>query len=196
MKKSSIVGLLIGLTALLVIPFHVLKAGEESKDVEKIEFVGANKCKMCHNLKKFGMFHDDWMQTKHAKAMDVLNEDEKKNPECLKCHTTGYGKPGGFVSLEKTPALAGVQCEMCHGPGQEHIKSKRGGTVIPHAWEPEEETCVKCHNKENPNWKEDRYTDPETGTKAGFIYKVAVKEINHAKVLEQLGKKTKTADLK
>ncbi|HQH73102.1 MAG TPA: multiheme c-type cytochrome, partial [bacterium] len=96
MKKASIMGLLIALAALLVLPLKGT-VGEENKDADKIAFVGASKCKMCHNLKKFGMFYDDWMQEKHAKAMDVLKDEEKKNPECLKCHTTGYGKPGGFV---------------------------------------------------------------------------------------------------
>lgn len=190
MKKLGGVLVMIGLACVLIVP---LTTTSQEKEVDKLEFVGAQKCKMCHNLTKFGKFHDDWAQTKHAKAIEVLNDEEKKNPDCLKCHTTGYGKPGGFVSLEKTEALANVQCEMCHGPGEVHIKSKRGKEVLPHAWEPEEKTCKVCHNPESPTWKEDRYVDPETGEKSGFNYKMAVQKINHAAVLKELGKEPKTS---
>jgi hypothetical protein len=43
------------------------------------------------------------------------NKDYTADAECLSCHTTGYGQPGGFVSVAETPKLVGVQCEVCHG---------------------------------------------------------------------------------
>ena len=46
-------------------------------------------------------------------------KDYTTDKDCLRCHTTGYGKPGGFKSLEETPKLINVQCEGCHGPGGE-----------------------------------------------------------------------------
>ncbi|MBZ0254800.1 cytochrome c family protein [bacterium] len=148
---------------------------------------------MCHNRTSSGKFFDDWEESTHAKAFELLKGDEQKNPECLACHTTGYGKPGGFVSLEETPKLASVQCEMCHGPGEKHIKSKKDN-VIPHEWGPEAKTCEKCHNDKNPNWDPNRYE--KDGKKSGFIYELAVKKINHNKVFEALGKKPpKTGDL-
>jgi hypothetical protein len=49
-------------------------------------------------------------------------------------------------------------------------------------------TCTFCHNSESPDWDENRYTDPETGEKGGFIYKVAVKKVNHSAVKEALQK--------
>lgn len=89
-------------------------------------------------------------------------KDYTKEPKCLKCHVTGYGKPGGFISLEQTPGMANVQCEMCHGPGSiyaEMMLKKRGtytrqdyieqgGMTMP---TPETNVCTaKCHNTGSP----------------------------------------------
>jgi hypothetical protein len=43
---------------------------------------------------------------------------------CYACHTTGYGQPGGFISIEKTPHLKNAGCEVCHGPGEFHVKTR------------------------------------------------------------------------
>ena len=75
------------------------------------EYLGEKKCKKCH-IKE----HKTWAETKHANAFECLTDKYKKDEECLKCHTTGMGE-GGFVSVEETPELLGIQCEQCHGPG-------------------------------------------------------------------------------
>lgn len=98
-------------------------------------FVGTKGCKKCH-LKQY----KSWAETKMANAYDLLKPGERaeakkkvgldptkdytQDAECLPCHTTGYGKPGGFVSLEETPELVGVSCEMCHGAGSEYTKDQ------------------------------------------------------------------------
>jgi hypothetical protein len=72
-----------------------------------------------------------------------LTEDEIKG--CFYCHTTGYGKPGGFISIEKTPHLKNAGCEVCHGPGEFHIRTgstkdiKRRMTI---------KDCEVCHISE------------------------------------------------
>jgi DnaJ-class molecular chaperone len=72
-----------------------------------------------------------------------LTSDEIK--QCYVCHTTGYGKSGGFVSLEQTPELKDAGCEVCHGPGEQHIESQDpadlGGKVTI-------EVCQTCHTAE------------------------------------------------
>ena len=155
-----------------------------SQEKEDLKYVGASKCKMCHN-KADGKFYDDWAAGPHAKAFLLLKGEERKNAKCLKCHTTGYGKAGGFTALEgdnpaeadMVKALAGVQCEVCHGPGEKHITSKKD-KVVPHSIKPEEKVCKTCHNEENPNWKADRYTTKD-GKKVGFDFAQAVLKVKH-----------------
>jgi hypothetical protein len=129
------------------------------------EYVGVAKCKMCHSTKALGgIQYKLWEQTKHAKAMDALKAaGEAENPKCLKCHTTGYGQPAVAGA-----DLNNVQCEACHGAGSNYRSMKimnkkafkenkaaaqkraiEAGLIFP----PTEEVCVKCHNKESPNFK-------------------------------------------
>jgi len=96
-------------------------------------YVGFEGCKMCHRDQ-----HADWEKSKHAKAFELLkpgvrvaakkkaeldpDKDYTTSIKCLKCHTTGYREPGGFVNMADTPSRAGIGCEMCHGPGSEYRK--------------------------------------------------------------------------
>ncbi|RJR16441.1 MAG: hypothetical protein C4581_10130 [Nitrospiraceae bacterium] len=134
------------------------------------EYIGAKKCKACH-MKQF----KSWSETTMAKSFENLKAgvkaDEKKkagldpakdytnDKDCLKCHTTGYGEPGGFVSLEKTPDLIDVQCESCHGPGADFsqimkkdkqfklVDVKKAGLSLPSE---KENNCMDCHGKDSP----------------------------------------------
>jgi nitrate/TMAO reductase-like tetraheme cytochrome c subunit len=81
--------------------------------------------------------------------------DFTHDPSCFPCHTTGYGQPGGFVSLETTPNRLGVQCESCHGPASEymdHMKARKAGlkTPSPGLVLADERTCVQCHHPSDP----------------------------------------------
>ena len=99
-------------------------------------------------------------EQKSAAGLDP-DKDYTTDPECLSCHTTGYGKEGGFVDEESSPHLMGVGCEMCHGPGGTYVADeymslknkdyKRAdlaavGSVYP----PQEEQCTTCHNDLSP----------------------------------------------
>ncbi len=80
-------------------------------------YVGAAACASCHTVN-----HADWALTIHATAFQTLiDEGEGDNVLCYPCHTVGYGLPSGFVDLAATPHLANVQCEVCHGPGSNHV---------------------------------------------------------------------------
>jgi predicted CXXCH cytochrome family protein len=84
---------------------------------EGTAFVGVDVCKVCHSL-----VHADWTTTAHSTALSVLQAiGQADNPQCLPCHTVGFGQPTGFVSQSKTPQLANVQCENCHGAGGKHV---------------------------------------------------------------------------
>lgn len=128
-----------------VIKEYDAKVAELTKDEEKKmelsgPWLGAASCIECHES-----FFESWAATRHAKAFESLEKAGKsKDPECIVCHTTGYGKEGGFKNKVATPALAGVQCEVCHGPGKDHAR----GFSAP-AGPGNETVCLKCHTKEN-----------------------------------------------
>ncbi len=138
------------------------------------QYVGATKCRTCHLQQTKA-----WQETKMSKAFELLrpgvaveqkksknldpDKDYTKEAKCLQCHTTGYGKPGGFESEEKTPGLAGVQCEVCHGPGGPYLKPesmsiqnkeyKRADLIAAGLVIPDEKVCTGCHNPESPFFK-------------------------------------------
>lgn len=114
MKTISLLGCMVfmGIAGLVI--------AQDAPAPAEATYLGADKCKMCH-MKQ----HTSYMKMKHAKAIETLSAEEQKKPECVKCHVTGYGKTGGFESMEKTPKLAGVQCEACHGAGSLHMKSTK-----------------------------------------------------------------------
>lgn len=134
-------------------------------------YIGSARCRACHLPEA-----KSWQQTKMAGVFDLLkpgiaaeakktrkldpNKDYTHDAQCLGCHTTGYGKPGGFESIEKTPGMAGVQCEACHGPGGNYTKPnlmsfqnkefKRGEVVAAGLVLPDANTCQTCHNAKSP----------------------------------------------
>jgi RecJ-like exonuclease len=125
------------------------KAGAPKTDttkagVNKFDYVGDKKCKMCHTAE-----HASWLTTKHAKAWEALKPEEQKKEECVSCHSTGKTVEGTL--------LTGVGCESCHGPGsaykaQKTMKDKAlalaAGLIMP-----KKEVCMKCHNEKSPTFK-------------------------------------------
>lgn len=114
-----------------------------SLENEPKPYVGAQRCIGCHLS-----IHQSWQKTKHAQAFEDLAKRDvngKMNPDCISCHTTGYGSKGGFTTETETPYLRSVQCESCHGPGILHLRrpaDKGYGAVS-------ETTCRKCHDGAN-----------------------------------------------
>ncbi|MGK5093555.1 cytochrome c family protein [Deltaproteobacteria bacterium TL4] len=106
-------------------------------------YVGSDVCKDCHeteyqNFFKFSKMSRSFQNVKKLRKGLTPEEFEK----CLGCHTTGYGKPGGFYSEEKTPVLQNNGCESCHGPGDIHVKTEEQSDI---QWELTEEDCNICH---------------------------------------------------
>jgi hypothetical protein len=139
---------------------------------EEHSFIGTKGCKKCH-LKEF----KSWEQTKMAQAYESLKPgvdteiktelgldpeaDYTTDESCVACHVTGWGKPGGFTSVEETPELVGISCESCHGAGssytQDHLMSlknkeyKLSEVVAAGMVEKVSEAqCVDCHNENVP----------------------------------------------
>ena len=139
-------------------------------DVNAADYIGAKKCKVCH-IRQFKAWKKTGMSDSFQNLKAGSKAEEKKkagldpskdytdDPNCLKCHTTGYGKPGGFTSIDETPKLTGVQCEDCHGPGSEYVKIMKkdkkykitdvrdAGLTLPSE---DEKGCMACHGADSP----------------------------------------------
>jgi hypothetical protein len=132
------------------------------------KYIGAAKCKMCHNKPDKGEQYNKWMEGPHANAMKSLSSDKAKeiasakgiaNPAtdaaCTKCHSTV-----GHIDAKLVAGITiddGVSCESCHGGGSKYkgaaiMKDRElameNGLVIP-----TEANCKKCHNSESPTFK-------------------------------------------
>ena len=113
---------------------------------EARRYVGSAVCGECHD-------HEYQRFVEHAKKAgsyesvatmrNGLTEAEYRG--CLECHATGYGKPGGFVSVDQTPQLKDAGCEVCHGPGSLHVETNDRADIQA---ELTLETCKRCHNEE------------------------------------------------
>ena len=118
-RIAAILGVVVLVGTALVVS-QVLHAGPPPKDAT---YVGAKKCKACHMK-----MYKKWEKMKHATNWDTLKPEhytmkcDVTGKPCLACHTTGYGEPSGFKSVDETPKLKSVGCESCHGPGSAHLK--------------------------------------------------------------------------
>lgn len=99
-------------------------------------YVGASKCKMCHKVQ-----FTSWEQTTHAKALDSAKGSTDlayEADKCAACHVTNSDE-----------AMAGVQCEACHGPGADYkkmsIMKDREKAVANGLIVSTQEVCNGCH---------------------------------------------------
>lgn len=172
---------------------------------QDFDYVGSSKCKMCHNKTEKGAQYTKWMEGPHAGAFETLKSDASAKiaagkgiagnaweaPECLKCHTTGFGNGGyevkgadfwnpaeddkdGIKAVNLMEGLQAVGCESCHGPGSEYKSSKVKKAILAGEitaasvglLEVNESTCLTCHNEKSPTFK-------------GFNYEEKAAEIAH-----------------
>jgi len=146
-------------------------------------YIGAAKCKNCHNSEASGDQYGVWEKAKHSSAWKLLATDAakeagaklgvaepQKSEHCLKCHVTGYGQPAEMFKKGFEPEL-GVQCETCHGPGEKHMRARFRAAMMeaePAEGEtpafvkvpegeidahPDRKVCYGCHNSESPSFK-------------------------------------------
>jgi len=120
-------------------------SGQAQEPVFKT-YVGSQVCADCHE-NEFETFLQHARKSKSFKSVEMMKKGltAEELRGCYKCHTTGYGEPGGFVSVEKTPHLQNAGCEVCHGPGSLHVESEDPEDIIS---EVSMGNCVSCHNSE------------------------------------------------
>jgi hypothetical protein len=109
-------------------------------------YVGSAACKDCHETE-----HENFVKyAKKAHSYESIKTMKKGLTEaefrtCFECHTTGYGKAGGFRSEQETPGLLNAGCEACHGPGSIHAETQdpkdiKGSLTA--------KDCEHCHNSD------------------------------------------------
>ncbi|MBV51146.1 MAG: hypothetical protein CMH77_01370 [Nitrospinae bacterium] len=128
--------------------FASLDARKDQHGKEKV-YASEQMCLTCHLGK-----HDVWSKSRHGHAYETINRVNKAfDPECLKCHVTGFDRAGGFISEVDTPDLKNVQCEVCHGPGLEHAEDPQPGFGSN-----AQQACKLCHVKNHsPNFNFSKY---------------------------------------
>jgi hypothetical protein len=122
------------------------------------EYVGTSRCIACHP--KAG---EVWQKSRHGHAWQTFEDVMASGrypwpvthyPDCIACHTVGYGQKSGFVNPERTPDLRGVGCEECHGPGGAHVKMP-SATPMPTVTV---DVCQRCHDfEQSPKFDWDTY---------------------------------------
>lgn len=145
------------------------------------KYIGAEKCKLCHNKPATGEQYKKWMEEPHSKALATLSgqkamdyakknniADPAKEEKCLKCHST-YHRADPSLRATITPTES-VSCETCHGAGSSYkspmIMKNRAMAVKAGLIIPDKALCVQCHNKDNPFPKE-------------FDYEASLKKVLH-----------------
>jgi hypothetical protein len=157
-----------------------------SEEAKQRQFIGVDKCKVCHKGATKGEQYEKWLAGPHSKAFETLASEPAKAiakekgiadpqaaPECLKCHVTGHGVAAEFLG-PKHKNEDGVGCESCHGAGSDYykmatMKSLAAGETEPGTVGlvvPGEKLCVSCHNEESPTFKK-------------FVFAERVKQIAH-----------------
>jgi hypothetical protein len=142
---------------------HAIQVMPEVKDLRnpgEATYLGSEACKKCHEHA-----YDIWKKTPHSHAYKTLvdakmPQNRQYDPECIVCHTVGFGYQSGFVTAEKSPKLKDVGCENCHGPSSLHASNPTNEEwqkrINPWKYLPKDkrkdaidQMCQKCHDQDN-----------------------------------------------
>ena len=106
------------------------------------KYEASEECMHCHETE-----YNQWKATPHANAFATLVKARKQDdPECVLCHSMGFGREGGFRSMEKTPALGRVTCQACHVVVSTHgHKMEKGNEKLNAKVNVSVRTCLTCH---------------------------------------------------
>lgn len=108
-------------------------------------FARTESCVSCHQQAT-----EIWKKTGHADAFATLAKRKADaDPNCIGCHTVGFGSASGYRREFAGKKLADVGCESCHGPGSLHVEQHRAKVPITFKFRPlGAGDCRKCHHGE------------------------------------------------
>lgn len=135
------------------------EGAKKLKDLASSPYGGVSTCAQCHQP-----IVDIYSKSRHSRAMQTLVDKQKEQDAyCVSCHSVGSQQKGGFVSIEKSPFLANVQCENCHGARKDHSKNPFPSTQMSSTEKSKKnlesrKICMNCHNSQHsPNFNFDTY---------------------------------------
>ena len=108
-------------------------------------YVGTENCAACHPTAM-----KVWAGSGHGRAFSTLvARQADADPNCIACHTVGFGTPSGYRREFGAKKLVDVGCESCHGPGSQHVEQRRAGGEVTAKFRPlGAGDCRKCHHGE------------------------------------------------
>jgi predicted CXXCH cytochrome family protein len=129
-------------------------------------------------------YHADWLFDENTNKLADPPAKKSFEIECASCHFTGYtltptagggfvagavNDPNGEIDIDGDgiPNELNMGCEVCHGPGSEHVKSpqpKKAATIVnPGKLASERATviCNQCHSRPQGNLKNDQPVSKE-----------------------------------
>lgn len=119
-------------------------AQQRVKQSDTVTYISAGGCTGCHDD-----YVAAWAATpSHPQAWQALvARGQTGNTECVSCHSTAWGQPGGNASADEVAMRTwkAVQCEACHGPLSAHREDPHAN----HARPVTEATCTSCHDPAN-----------------------------------------------
>lgn len=149
LMATTMIGLLVLATGC---PNGQVPNGEEPDPNSGVtgKYIGSERCSLCHEHVQF-----HWSHTLHARALESLRSiGQETNPNCLPCHTVGFGEEGGYVDEETTLVLNNVGCESCHGAARDHAMNANDSSLYPPV-DISSEVCGRCHTgSHHPNFDE------------------------------------------
>ncbi len=121
---------------------------EQMLEKQNSGYISAETCKGCHEQEYL-----QWSGTRHAFAYQTLIKKERYfDPNCVVCHTTGFGYETGYQIGNQDSTLKGVQCETCHGPGKQHAGNPKKNNIRSGK---DTSLCLECHDpKHSPGFAE------------------------------------------
>jgi hypothetical protein len=150
------------------------KKAPAASTAKAAEYVGTNKCKMCHSKE-----YTSWKEMPHGMAMAGLQKADPKfaadlaaklkvelkaapaaTDECVMCHVTGFHLPGGYPAADsaKTAAVTNVACEACHGPGSLHVAAPLAEKKNFISRAVGAKMCMQCHTADtSPKFNFEEY---------------------------------------
>ena len=108
-------------------------------------YLGSEACVECH-----ARAAEVWRKSGHGHAFEVLVAMKADaDPNCIGCHTVGFGALTGYRRELGAKQLVNVGCESCHGPGSTHVEQRRSGAPPAKNFRAlGAGDCQKCHHGE------------------------------------------------